>query len=364
MSDELLYYNRNLFDHGEPGVKVSLPMPDEGFAAPWKEYANEAVGNGTFDTLKKALVQFHFPIRKGISSKDWYRTVTLRGTPPATVHKATGLILKHPEGLRLVVNPTAAGNIPILIAEGRSDFELLIRALTEKNEPVVIPPAMGATMVVGYNNWDRINRLKEKHEAENSGIPWDEEFQRIISLKELYQDKFIILSDGPYSGVAASIMGLEKEVWRDFSITIRREHECAHYFTKRLFSSMRNNILDELLADYAGITAACKRFRKDWFLLFLGLEAYPDYRSGGRLENYKGEPQLSDAAFTVLQSLVKRAADAVEEFDSSATVLRTKNERLWFLITLSYMTMEELASDEACAIMERHFNVIREQYCA
>ena len=29
---------------------------------------------------------------------------------------------------------------------------------------------------------------------------------------------------------------------------------------------MRNNILDELVADYMGITAAAGRYRADWFL--------------------------------------------------------------------------------------------------
>jgi len=67
---------------------------------------------------------------------------------------------------------------------------------------------------------------------------------------------------------------------------------------------MRNNLLDEVIADYFGITAACGRFRADWLLRFFGLESYPRYRAGGRLEHYRGDPPLSDAAFLVLQRLL------------------------------------------------------------
>lgn len=46
-------------------------------------------------------------------------------------------------------------------------------------------------------------------------------------------------------------------------------------------------MLDELIADYAGIVAAWGRYRADWFLRFVGLEDYPRYREGGRLQNYR-----------------------------------------------------------------------------
>jgi len=86
------------------------------------------------------------------------------------------------------------------------------------------------------------------------------------SRKELYQDRFIILSSGPYSGVAAAEMGVPEDEWRRISLTIRLEHECAHYLTRQILGSMRNSLLDELIADFAGIVAATDRYRADWFL--------------------------------------------------------------------------------------------------
>lgn len=80
---------------------------------------------------------------------------------------------------------------------------------------------------------------------------------------ERLQIRFIILSDGFYSAVQASELGLSSEEWKEASLIIRREHEYAHYFTRRVFSSMRNNMLDELIADYMGITQAMGTYRAE-----------------------------------------------------------------------------------------------------
>jgi len=179
---------------------------------------------------------------------------------------------------------------------------------------------MGAVIIAGYNNWDRIHTYRKEWELNNTENvteeSWLAEFQRLIPQKEFYQDKFIILSDGPYSAVPAESLGLAEEEWRRLSLIIRREHECTHYFTRRMFSSMRNNLLDELIADYMGIVSAIGFFRADWFLRFVGLENYPQYRAGARLENYRGDPPLSDGAFKILQALVKLAAENLEAFDT------------------------------------------------
>jgi hypothetical protein len=153
------------------------------------------------------------------------------------------------------------------------------------------------------------------------------------------------LSDGSYSNVSASDMGLSEAEWRRVSLAIRRDHEAAHYFTRRVFASMRNNLIDELIADYMGIVAAAGHFRANWFLRFMGLESFPTYRQGGRLQNYRGQPSLSEGAFKVLQALVKSAAENLERFDANhASELI---ERASMLIALTYLTLEEIASEEA-----------------
>jgi len=142
-------------------------------------------------------------------------------------------------------------------------------------------------------------------------------------------------------------MKLSEAHWQHLSLTIRLEHECTHYFTRRLFSSMRNNLLDELIADYRGIVAAIGYYRADWFLRFLGLESFPIIREEGRLQNYRGQPSLSDGAFKILQSLIKAAAENLEYFDASqVSELKTANNQVLILVALTDLTLEELASKE------------------
>jgi hypothetical protein len=354
---ELLDYNRNVFNHSLPLARQEFPLPDEPFVAVWREYAKEAERGGVFECLKKRLIQLHFPIRKGISQTDGYRAATLRGEPEECIPEATGLSLEHPEALSLMIHQTAAGGVPILTAGSHADFVALVRSLILKNEPGEVPVSMGAAMVAGYNNWDRIRRYRKQWELDHPddilGQRWQEEFQRIIPQKELYQDQFILLSGGPYSAVSAKDMGLSHEEWKRTSLIIRQEHEAAHYFTRRLFSSMSNNLFDEILADYMGIAAAMGRYRAEWFLRFVGLESFPLYRQGGRLENYRGSPPLSDEAFRVLQSLVKAAAENLERLDMDhAEMLGTPMARTRMLMALTYLTLEDLASEEPGALIE------------
>jgi hypothetical protein len=227
---------------------------------------------------------------------------------------------------------------------------------------------MGACIVSGYNNCDRIHQYRQQWAAQQSQYSetdWAFEFQRLIPQKELYQDKFIILSPSPYSNVAASDLGLTDAEWQQLSLKIRLEHECTHYFTRRFFGSMRNNLLDELIADYRGIVAALGHYRADWFLHFLGLESFPNYREGGRLQNYKGEPPLSNGAFSILQALVKKAAENIENFDKKYFgQQRMLAEQVSMLIALTTLTLEELASKSAQFLLEAAYRHQREQLFA
>ncbi len=119
---------------------------------------------------------------------------------------------------------------------------------------------------------------------------------------------------------------------------------------------MQNNLLDEFIADYMGIVKAIGYYRADWFLRFIGLENFPNYRAGGRLENYRGNPPLSDGAFKILHALVKDAAENVERFSNT----KLKNNQhsdlpLIMLLTLTQLTLEEMASPESEDILKKAF---------
>ncbi len=346
--DELLTYNRMAFDLSVLERPIVLPLADEPFVATWDAYAEQARRDGAYTTLQRHIPRLRFPIRAGISDSPAYRAATLRGENTDAMAEASGLVLRYREQVTLSIHPTPAGHIPVIVAGSRDDFVALVQALSGRNEPVAVPPSMGATMIAGFNNWERVAAHRRQWE---SGAPthtaedWTAEFARLVPRRELYQDRFIVLQQGFYSAVAPADIGIEKSRWRAQSLAIRREHECTHYFTLRVFGAMHNLLLDELLADYAGIVAANGAYRADWFLRFLGLEADQDYREGGRLQNYRGTPPLSAGAFRILQQLARRAAMAVEAFDLRHAAERaTPGGRARMLMTLAAHTIDCLAA--------------------
>ncbi|HET9210903.1 MAG TPA: hypothetical protein VFR03_10925 [Thermoanaerobaculia bacterium] len=349
---EIAAYNENPFDLEPLTSEVRFPLPDEPFVPFWESLEAEARTRGAFAVLREHLPQLRFPVRPGISETEGYRAATRRGVPPEEIPEATGLAVERPEAIELAIHESPAGRIPLLIARRREEFAVLLQALTKRNEPEPVPAAQGALMVSGYNNWSRIRELRRRWEAlpapERETATWNEEFQRIQSRRELYQDRFILLSDGPYSAVPAADLRLEEAEWRAISLALRRDHECAHYLTRRLFGSMRNNLLDELIADYTGMVGATGRFRAAWFLRFVGLEDFPRYRPEGRLGLYRGKPPLSDGAFQVLQALVKRAAENLERFDAGLPPgPRGPEETALLIAALASLRLEDLAAEDA-----------------
>ncbi|MEG3969635.1 hypothetical protein QUA00_18740 [Microcoleus sp. T2B6] len=349
---ELLAYCQNPFSSTNLPELQTVPLASEPHLAAWERYYSQAQEVGVFTALRSALVQLQFPIQDKISQTDNYRAATRKGYLTEGMVEATGLELEKPEELQLIIHQTLAGKIPVIIAGCRADFITFVQALTKRNEPEPIPDSMGATIVAGFNNWERIRHYRQEWEAKLSTSPtdadWQAEFQRLKLQKHLYQDCFIILSRGKYSGISAEEIGIDKEEWLRLSLIIRLEHECCHYFTRRMFGSMRNNMLDELIADYQGIVAANGgRYRADWFLRFIGLEAFPEYRQGGRLQNYRGQPPLSDGAFKILQVLVKDAAENLEKFNSQPQgELYPPELQAKLLASFASLTLVKLAADQ------------------
>jgi hypothetical protein len=240
--------------------------------------------------------------------------------------------------------------VPILVASAREDFVTLVRVFSARNEPVDVPEAMGACIVTGLNNWDRVRRYRAAFESAR-GAPadeaeWTAEFRAHLAPRpELYQDRFILLSSGPYSGVPAAGLGLADAAWRARSLAIRREHECTHYLTCRAFGRMRNNALDELIADFAALAAVDGDYHGGLALRFLGLEDHPRWREGGRLQSYLGDPPLPADAAAVLRTLVVRAVRNLERSVAAAPP-RGRAAIARHALALAGLTLEDLASDE------------------
>jgi hypothetical protein len=327
------------------------PLADEPFVDAWERYMAESASIGAAACLRQRLIQLQFPIARGISQTESYRAATRRGVRPDP-REIQPLALRDADEITIILQPTPAGRIPVIVIPDRVDFEGLMQALTRRNEPDPIPPSMGASMIAGYNNWDRIAALRATWASSSttgdSDSAWQAAFAELLPHRELYQDRFILLSTGPYSATPALAVALSESAWRTASVTIRCAHECTHYFTRRAFGAMRNTLVDELIADYMGIVAAAGRFRADWFLRFLGLHAFPACDAGGRVHNYRGAPPLSDGAFAVLQALVVRAAGGAEAISADLPPTPWDLAMQAVVITaLARLGLEGLASGDA-----------------
>jgi hypothetical protein len=354
-AEELRLYSANHFDFSR--LPARYPLPDEPFVESWRACQAEARLAGVLPCLLERLIELRFPIERGIGESELYRAVTRRGEGLAALPAEPGFEFVRPEGLTISLHPTPAGVVPVLTAAERQDFVNLVRALTRRNEPWPVPSSMGACVVTGYNDWGRIHELRRQWEATGPGDrspgAWPVRFREIASEPALYQDRFIILSRGPYSAVSAGAMGLSEQEWNRRSQTIRLEHECTHYFTRQVLGSMRNALTDELIADYMGIVASEERYQADWSLRFLGLEEPGRYRPGGRLQNYRGEPPLSDGAFRVLQEGVRRAALNLERLDRDCLPLGAKRDLAHqgrMIVALCRLGLQGLISEGAAQL--------------
>ncbi|WP_299674832.1 hypothetical protein [uncultured Dokdonia sp.] len=362
VQDEILAYAKNKFVCNDIGSSADFKreLDDEYFVKSWYGYLEETKAIGVFETLKKHLVQLRFPISENISKNDSYRAATLRGKDTSHIPEAKGLMLRNPEGLVLQIYPSIGGNIPVLIVDDSEDFKSLIQAFCYRNEPVKIPESMGAVMINGLNNWSKIEVLKNEFLASNSSSDWPSYFKnQLIPNKSLYQDKMIVLAKKPYSNVSAEVIGMNQKDWIQHSLTIRLEHECAHYFTLRHYGTMANNMHDELIADYAGICASYGRYNAEWFLKFIGLEAYPNYRKGARLENYLGSPKLSERAFEVLKTIIYKAVRNIHTFDSKIYHQTDHLHRRVALKTLCSFSIVEMAQDDGADKLYLKFNTLK-----
>ena len=346
--DELAAYTANPFDRTRV-PPAGLPLDDGPQVEVWEEYVREAARDGVLPALARRLVQLRFPIEAGISQTAAYRAATRRGIAPDDSQPP--LALDDPDGLDLVLYLTLAGRVPVITCRARADFVTLVRACSCRNEPEAVPGSMGACIVNGLNNWDRIARLRSAMESRR-GAPfddagWAEALREIVPQKGLYQDRIIILSREPYSAVPAAEIGMSDPDWCEQSVAIRREHEATHYFTLVAFGVMRNNLFDELIADFAGLVRTRGRYDAGLALRFLGLEAYPAYRPGGRFENYLDTPPVGAEAAALLRTIVVRAARTLETFAAERDLtVSSACDRL--IVALAASTLVDLAGAGAC----------------
>ncbi|MCH9648179.1 MAG: hypothetical protein K0U98_08070 [Deltaproteobacteria bacterium] len=351
VAEELVTYlgKRNL--DAAPRLDSSWPPEEEPHVDWWRQLlgGEEPIGpvsRSVWEDLQEAFPQLRFPVLRGLSETAVYRAAVRRGqaSEGATSH----LELRSREGLEVRLLATAAGQLPVLVAEEREDFEALFQVLTARNEPVEVPASLGACLVSGIVNWRRVRRYRQDWESRQGSTfllhaGWELEMAKLRQNKQLYQDRFLLLSRGAYSGLDATEVGMGEAQWLEASLRIRQEHEAAHYLLQRSYPGQVPQIVDEVLADLAGIVEVFGSYRTELALRFLGLEAFPDYRSGGRLENYLGDPALSPAAFEILQGLVFEAIIALgRQAEEEPEILRDPERRARRIVQWGALGLHQL----------------------
>lgn len=220
-------------------------------------------------------------------------------------HGAEEVKLRSPQKVSIEIYSSIAGNIPVIYAKDEEDFYEIVKKLIYKGMPAPNIEKTGASFAYGKSN------------------------------------RFIILSNKPYSNIPAEKLDLEDEQWREYSVTIRREHECTHYFTKRFLGSSQNNLHDELVADFTGIMCAVGEFKAKWFLAGMGIDMYPEKQEVGRFPVYTAK--LSDKAAEIMKKVIIKVANNVEKWSKQESVKKmTRNERVLFLCSNSLLDLYNL----------------------
>lgn len=219
-------------------------------------------------------------------------------------HGDENIIFKNEADISLEIYNSIAGNIPIFYAKNPEDFATLVNKLIYKGKGEQQLESVGASFAHGKNI------------------------------------RFIILSNKPYSNIPAESISLSDDLWKKYSMIIRREHECTHYFTKRFLGSSHNNIHDELIADFAGIVSATNGvYHPDWFLKGMGIDKFPKTQPEGRFPVYTKE-LISQDDLDAVKEITINAAYNVKNWSDQENVKKLPlTEKILFLCKNSLLDL-------------------------
>lgn len=349
MSDELLLYFQNKFCSKKVGHL--LEFNDKPCIKSWEDYCKKSSEMGAFQILQNCYPQLKFPIKEGINKRQDYVDAVLKGKSVFLSEK-DGLLLNEPTGIEIRIHDSIAGKVPVVVVPNNQDFVKIVQSVIHKNNPVSVPDSMGALLVNGVNNWDRILRLKDNWLVKYPMGDWSQEFSKhIMPNPDLFKDKLIILSTKPYSNISAGRVNIKEDSWRSLSHLIRLEHECTHLHTLKKYGFASNNLHDELVADYIAIAKTMGVYKKDWMLKFMGLENYPSYRKGARLENYATDVGKSPANFQRLISIIYKAIANIAIFDTQVGSIQSDQDQMMRIDTLCETSVTEIASKNGASIL-------------
>ena len=258
-------------------------------------------GTDALEALALRFPQLYVAPAEG--AQDAHRAAAGHGIAPE------GATLDHFEGspqdeLREVDTP--AGPVEVLFLEHRRDFETFLQIIGHKSAPVPIARTVGAITYRGLADWGKVAAAHAAYLA-SGGDDWGSEFMRLAKEPGAFRSEIIIISEGPYSNVAAEDTSYSADEWLHISHEIRLHHECAHVVCRR-------TVWDEVTADVVGLLAATGRYDAALATRFLGV-AESGF-TGGRLAEYLDEEQT--ARIDEIAAEVHAACVRIEEMSGPA----------------------------------------------
>ena len=264
---------------------------------------------------------------------DKYKKIVLQGENVED-KDLSHFIFNEKDSLSYLTTPV--GEIMTLVLHERNDFETFMQIMANKCMPSEIPSTQGASILDGVINWTKINnhlnKWKDEQIANGVSDPDDsEEFKKFVSVKSNYLDALIVLSCGPYSNIDAKELNMPQEKWLEDSLSIRKYHECTHFFCRRMYPEKIDAIWDELVADAEGIYDTYGRFVLAMEELFLGINE--NGYTKGRLINYVKDEDINELAIKchkILCQFEKIAEEnkAMQPFEF-ARILEERKETLY-----------------------------------
>ena len=179
---------------------------------------------------------------------------------------------------------TPAGPIDVVFLADRGDFETFLQIVGHRAKPVPIARTVGAITYRGLNDWGKVAAAYQAFRAQG-GEDWPAEFRRLAQTPGAFRAEIIIISQGPYSNIAAASTPYSEQEWLEVSREIRLHHECAHVVCRRVMPDDVLPIWDEITADVTGLICATEHYDASLAAQFLGVS--DEGFVGGRLSEYE-----------------------------------------------------------------------------
>ena len=245
--------------------------------------ATQVKGKDAIEALAKRFPQLYVAPAEG--AQEAHSRASTQGVAPENAN-LDHFVTSEEDELREVATP--AGPVEVLFLKERVDFETFLQIVGNNSQPVPIARTIGAITYRGLADWGKVVQAYVEY-TEGGGTDWPAEFARLAKQPGAFRSELVVISEGPYSNVAASETGYAEDKWVRISREIRLHHECAHVVCRRTMPDDILPVWDEVTADVTGLLCATGRYDAGLAAKFLGVST--EGFSDGRLAEYLKEDQ-------------------------------------------------------------------------